>query len=113
MFMLFCAIAYAAKQPEFGSGLTFQKGDQTIDFYQNGTVVYSSNSGAPSRRGEWSVDTRSYANFIGNVTKPVPISIKIYVGDRTITMKGNIQYCPANGKDIRNLTLDGSTWKKW
>ncbi len=109
--MLVCISAYAVQPPQFGSGYTFTHNGQTLDFYSDGTVYYSANNGAPTRRGDWTVETSRYSKFIGNVTKPVPITVNIYVGDRVVTMKGTIQYCPASGKDIRSLTLDGSTWK--
>ncbi len=99
-------------KPNFGNGVTFQNSSETLDFYANGTVVYKSGN-APSRRGDWTVDLRGQRKQIGNVTKDVPITVSIYISDRTITLKGYINYHVGWGNNIKSLKLNGKNWEKW
>lgn len=113
---LFClfmtTVVFSQIKPDFGNGVTFQQGTETLDFYSDGSVIYKSGD-APSRRGQWSVNLYGKKKQLGNVTENVPITVTIYVSDRTVELKGYINYHVGKGTPIKSLTLNNKTWRKW
>ncbi|MDE6011348.1 MAG: hypothetical protein K2G91_01220 [Prevotella sp.] len=110
--LLLTTMAFSQTKPKFGDGVTFQRNTETLDFYNDGSVIYKSGD-APSRRGEWSVNLYGKKKQLGNVTENVPITVTIYVSDRKVELKGYINYHVGNGTPIKSLILNNETWRKW
>lgn len=113
---LFClvmtTVVFSQTKPKFGEGMTFQSNTETLDFYNDGSVIYKSGD-APSRRGQWSVNLYGKKKQLGNVTENVPITVTIYISDRAVELNGYINYHVGNGTPIQSLTLNNRTWRKW
>lgn len=111
LIFLFSAVcAFATFAQDFGSdGMTFYKNGQTLDLYNNGLVVYLAKGSPVSRRGDWKKGGgRGIASRrTGRQTSDGGITVSVYVGDRTVTWTGNVNY--SNGQ-ITSITLDGETW---
>ncbi|MBP3299848.1 MAG: hypothetical protein J6L73_09260 [Muribaculaceae bacterium] len=109
--ILSVTVVFAAK-PDFGSdGTTYEKDGQTLDFYNNGMVVYKAQGAPESRRGEWHVKDNGRVG--GNYVTDVPITVEIYVGNRTVTMTGTLTYAVNKGTNVGQLRLNGERWRKW
>lgn len=96
--------------PKF-AGLTFEsRNGETLDFYAD-KVIYRAKGANVSRRGDYR---------IGGISNPVHavgqenrhITIDIYVGESTVTLKGSFTYNIGSGEVVA-LTLDGKNWSRW
>lgn len=110
--ILGCTIGYAQRLNDVT--LENPSTGETYDFYssQNNTVIYHANGSPVSRRGEFSIgaEDRNVAHAVGETRKY--ITINIYVGERTVTLRGIISY-QSSGK-VNYIKLDnGSTLKPW
>ena len=96
--------------PKF-AGLTFESRDgETLDFYAD-KVVYHAKGANVSRRGDYRIGGISnVAHAVGQEHRY--ITIDIYVGERTVTLKGSFTYKTGNGEVIA-LTLYGQKWSRW
>lgn len=112
--LIVSVVAFSQTKPNFEEGTTFQSNmNETLDFYNDGTVVYHAKNAPVSRRGEWVVDLRGKSRQLGNVTENVPITVTVFVSGRRVEMRGYINYHVGIGNNIKSLTLNGSAWRKW
>lgn len=74
-------------------------------------VVYKAEGMSESRRGEWTVNDKGKVG--GNYVTSVPITVEIYVGNRTVTMTGTLSYAVNKGTNVGELKLNGEYWRKW
>ena len=97
----------AATPPQL-DGVTFYSSDgETLDFYAD-KVIYHAEGMSISRRGDWEC---SYISGVGNTNYKWAITVRIYVGNRTVTMTGYIESYQ-NGRLKGNLILDGKKWTR-
>ena len=102
--LMICSIALAG--PDL-SGYSFKDTStgETYDFYSDKVVYYA--PGAPnSRRGDYSIGRGVATSRSASANVSAPISIQIYIGDRTVTISGTITYNRMTNRPI-SLVLNG------
>ena len=98
--------ANAQSKPKM-EDLTFKSSQgETLDFYSD-YVIYHAEGSDVSRRGEYTFGGSSVVHSVGSTTWS--ITINIYVGSRTITMKGQVK--AKNDGTVIWLKIDGKEWK--
>lgn len=89
-------------------GLTFtSSAGETLDFYSS-SVVYHAQGSDVSRKGDYQFGGPSVVHGVGDHTWS--ITVYIYVGTRTVTLKGTVK-AKDNGSVLK-LILDGEEWRR-
>jgi len=106
---LFVGFVANAASPAF-DGITFTNGSETLDFYSD-KVIYHASGASVSRRGDYIVGerTRNAAHGVGEEKRYM--TIRIYVGDRVVTLAGEFSYQTSTGK-VNWLMLEGKRWRQ-
>ncbi len=103
----FSTNASAQSTPKM-DGLTFTSSEgETLDFYSN-SVIYHAQGADISRKGEYSFGGTNTAHGVGNRTWY--ITVNIYVGSRTVTLKGTVK--ATDGGQVMKLILNGKEWTR-
>jgi len=78
---------------------------ETLDFYDDGTVLYHAEGASISRKGDWTLGE------VSNIGSPMScrITVNIYVSERTVTKKGHVEYY-RDGQLLR-VVLDGTKYE--
>lgn len=103
----FSTNASAQSRPKM-DGLTFVSSEgETLDFYSS-SVVYHAEGADVSRKGEYSFGSPNVAHGVGDRTWP--ITVNIYIGSRTVTLRGTVK--ATDGGRVIKLVLNGKEWTR-
>lgn len=97
---------WGCPMPKLAGKSFTSENEETLDFYED-YVVYHAKGADYSRRGDYSIGNQLGTS--GNPCWKRSLKVTIYVGDRSVTLSGRVEF--KNATSINRLILNNEVWQ--